>query len=62
MKIKAIYKDKVLNPIKKLDLKDGEEVEIEIKEKRDIKTMRGSLKIDPQVVDEIVEDESWVAL
>ena len=30
MRIKAIYKDEVLKPLKKLGLKEGEEVEIEI--------------------------------
>ncbi|MCK4636877.1 MAG: DUF104 domain-containing protein [Methanomicrobia archaeon] len=62
MKIKAIYKNNVLKPLEKLDLKEGEEVEIEVKEKRDIKSLRGSLKIDSRVVDKIVEDESWVSL
>jgi len=62
MKIKAIYKNKVLNPMKKLNLKEGEEVEIEIKQKKDIRSLRGSLKVDPQVTDEIIEDESWVSM
>jgi len=62
MKIKAIYKNKVLKPMKKLDLKEGEEVEIEVKEKQDVKLLRGTLKIDPKLVDEIVEDESWVSI
>ena len=62
MRIKAIYKNNVLKPLEKLDLKEGEEVEIEVKEKRDIKSLRGSLKIDSRVVDKIVEDESWVSL
>jgi len=34
MRIKAIYKDDVLKPLKKLDLKEGEEVEIEISKSR----------------------------
>ncbi|MFQ6052539.1 MAG: antitoxin AF2212-like protein, partial [Candidatus Hydrothermarchaeota archaeon] len=29
--VKAIYKNGVLKPLRKLDLKEGEEVEIEIK-------------------------------
>jgi len=62
MKIKAVYKNKVLKPMKKLDLKEGEEVEIEVKEKQDVKLLRGTLKIDPKLVDEIVEDESWVSI
>jgi len=62
MKIKAIYKNKVLKPMKKLDLKEGEEVEIEVKKKQDVKLLRGTLKIDPKLVDEIVEDESWVSV
>ncbi|MFP3909631.1 MAG: antitoxin family protein [Halobacteriota archaeon] len=34
MRIKAIYENKVLKPLQKLDLREGEEVEIELKEKR----------------------------
>ena len=48
--------------MKKLDLKEGEEVEIEVKKKQDVKLLRGTLKIDPKLVDEIVEDESWVSV
>lgn len=33
MRIKAIYENKVLKPLEKLDLREGEEVEIELKEK-----------------------------
>ncbi len=62
MKIKAIYKNKVLKPMEKLNLKEGEEVEIEITEQKDVKSMKGSLKVDPRVVDEIIEDELWVSL
>jgi len=47
---KAIYEKEVLKPIGKLDLKEGEEVEIELKErkvfggKRDILRYAGILK------------------
>ncbi len=33
MRIKAVYENKVLKPLEKLDLREGEEVEIEFKEK-----------------------------
>jgi predicted DNA-binding antitoxin AbrB/MazE fold protein len=32
--VKARYEDKVLKPLEELELKEGEEVEIEVKEKR----------------------------
>ncbi len=31
MKVKAIYRNRILKPVKKLDLAEGEEVTIEIK-------------------------------
>ncbi|CAD7772862.1 hypothetical protein FHEFKHOI_01321 [Candidatus Methanoperedenaceae archaeon GB50] len=44
MIIKAVYEDNVLKPLEKLDLKEGEEVEIEIKKRRDILKYAGILK------------------
>jgi predicted DNA-binding antitoxin AbrB/MazE fold protein len=34
IRVKARYEDKVLKPLEELELKEGEEVEIEVKEKR----------------------------
>jgi len=43
MRIKAIYKNNVLKPLEKLDLKEGEEVEIEVK-KSNVDRIVGLLK------------------
>lgn len=49
MQIKAIYKKGVLKPLKKLDLKEGEEVKIELRRreklKRDILKYAGTLRL-----------------
>jgi len=37
MQIKAVYKNKVLNPLEKLNLEEGETVEIELRRKEKIK-------------------------
>jgi predicted DNA-binding antitoxin AbrB/MazE fold protein len=50
IKVKAMYEDKVLKPVEELGLEEGEEVEIELKErkvlggKRDILRYAGILK------------------
>lgn len=63
MRIKAIYKNVVLKPLEKLDLQENEQVEIEIRQRHaDVKSLRGTLKVDSKLVDEIVADESWVLL
>jgi len=63
MRIKAVYNNVVLKPLEKLDLQENEQVEIEIMQRHtDVKSLRGTLKVDPKLVDEIVADESWVLL
>ena len=63
MQIRAVYRNVVLKPLEKLDLQENEQVEIEIKQRHaDVKSLRGTLKVDPKLVDEIVADESWVLL
>lgn len=53
----------VLKPLEKLDLQENEQVEIEIRQRHaDVKSLRGTLKVDPKLMDEIVADESWVLL
>ena len=53
----------VLRPLEKLDLQENEQVEIEIRQRHaDVKSLGGTLKVDPKLVDEIVADESWVLL
>ena len=54
MQIKAIYKDEVLMPLQKLGLREKEEILIEIKKHR---ISRGILKVDPKIVDEVIENE-----
>ena len=54
MRMKAIYKDAVLKPLQKLNLGEKEEVLIEIKKHR---ISKGILKVDPEIVDEVIENE-----
>ena len=54
MRMKAIYKDAVLKPLQKLNLGEKEEVLIEIKKHR---ISKGILKVDPKIVDEVIENE-----
>lgn len=55
MRIRAIYRDEVLKPLNKLDLKEGEEVEIEVK-KNPVERLEGLIKISNRKwVEEIIE-------
>lgn len=54
-KTKAIYKGGVLKPLRKLDLKEDEEVDIEIKSA--VKRTYGMFKVDPETAKEIAESE-----
>jgi predicted DNA-binding antitoxin AbrB/MazE fold protein len=55
IRIKARYEDKVLKPLEGLDLKEGEEVEIEVK-KNPVEMLVGMIKIsNKKWVDEIIE-------
>lgn len=47
MIVKAIYQNNFLRPLEKLDLKEGEEVDIEIKKKSIFGVLKG-WKVDPQ--------------
>lgn len=57
MKIRAIYKNNVLEPLKELDLREGEEVEIEVR--RSMKDFHGKLEIKKEIADKIIEMEIW---
>jgi predicted DNA-binding antitoxin AbrB/MazE fold protein len=57
MRIKALYKNNVLKPLKKLDLREGEEVEIEVR--RSMKDFHGKMEIEKEIADEIIEMELW---
>lgn len=57
MRIKAVYKNEILKPLEKLDLKEGEEVEIEIAGSI-AKAFRGALKLsDPMLIEELAESD-----
>ncbi len=58
MKVKAIYEGRVLRPLEELDLKEGEEVEIEVKKNIADRTF-GLIKLEPEVIDEIIEDTEY---
>ena len=53
MGIKAIYVEGILKPLEKIKLEENEEVLVEIKKRR----MKGILKVDPEIVDEVIENE-----
>ncbi|HSD58547.1 MAG TPA: antitoxin family protein [Methanotrichaceae archaeon] len=55
MLVKAIYENNVLRPLEKLDLKEGDVVEIEVK-KDAVDRLGGLVKISRRdLVDEIIE-------
>ena len=55
MRIKAVYKDAVLRPLTKLDLREGEEIEIALKT-TPIEKLEGLIKISNRKwVEEIIE-------
>jgi len=54
MRIRAVYGDEVLRPLVKLGLREKEEILIEIKKHR---ISKGVLKVDPGIVDEVLENE-----
>ncbi|NAS89904.1 antitoxin [ANME-1 cluster archaeon AG-394-G21] len=43
-RVKAIYEEGILKPLEKLDLKEGEEVEIEVK-KSPVERLEGMIRI-----------------
>ena len=53
MRTKAISEEGVLKPLEKIKLEENEEVLVEIKKRR----LKGTLKVDAKIVDEIVENE-----
>jgi len=58
--MKAIYKDAVLKPLQKLELMEGEEVEISVIPKSLAMEFRGALKIDDQkLIEEIAESDEF---
>jgi len=60
MKVKAVYESNILRPVGELDLEEGEEVELEIK-KNIVKRTYGLIKLDAELIDEIIEDTEYGA-
>jgi predicted DNA-binding antitoxin AbrB/MazE fold protein len=57
IKVKARYEDEVLKPLEKLDLQEGEEVEIVIAGSI-AKAFRGALKLsDSMLIEELAESD-----
>jgi predicted DNA-binding antitoxin AbrB/MazE fold protein len=55
IKLKARYENDMLKPLEKLELEEGEEVEIEVK-KNPVEMLEGMIKIsNKKWVDEIIE-------
>jgi predicted DNA-binding antitoxin AbrB/MazE fold protein len=55
MIIKAVYEKNVLKPLEKLDLREGEVVEIEVRE-NPVESLEGMIKISKREwIDEIIE-------
>jgi predicted DNA-binding antitoxin AbrB/MazE fold protein len=55
---KAIYKEGILKPLEKLDLKEGEEVEIELKKSITERTF-GIIQLEHNEIEEIIEDTEY---
>ncbi len=58
LKVKARYEDAVLKPLGKLDLKEGEEVELELK-RGSLQDFHGKLELEKELADEVIELELW---
>ena len=58
MKVRAIYECNMLRPLGDLNLKEGEEVEIEVK-KNAVEEFHGKMKIPKELADEIIDMEIW---
>jgi predicted DNA-binding antitoxin AbrB/MazE fold protein len=58
LKVKARYEGSVLKPLEKLDLKEGEEVELELKKSVTDRTF-GILSLNHEEIEEIIEDTEY---
>jgi predicted DNA-binding antitoxin AbrB/MazE fold protein len=58
MKVKAAYECQVLRPLEKLDLNVGDKLQIVVKKNIADKTF-GLIQLDPDVIDEIIEDTKY---
>jgi len=61
MSIPAIYKKGVIKPMIKVDLKENEKIEIEIKRKKTnpVDNLSGIIKIKDPDVKELIASEEW---
>ncbi len=58
MSISAVYKKGVIKPLVKVDLKENEQIEIEIKRKKSVvDEITGAIKIDPKLAKKIAESD-----
>ena len=58
LKVKARYEDAVLKPLEKLDLKEGEEVELELKKSVTDRTF-GIVPLNHEEIEGIIEDTEY---
>lgn len=61
MPIAAVYRKGVIKPLKKLDLKEDEKIEIEIKRRKQdpVDTLLGIIKVKDPDVKELIASEEW---
>jgi predicted DNA-binding antitoxin AbrB/MazE fold protein len=57
---RAVYENGVLRPLEKLNLRQGDEVEIEIKDA--VLRTRGIIKLDPETAREIADGDEFSVL
>jgi predicted DNA-binding antitoxin AbrB/MazE fold protein len=58
IRTKAIYENGILRPMEKLDLKEGEEVELELKKSITERTF-GIIQLEHEEIEEIIEDTEY---
>ena len=58
IKVKARYEGSVLKPLEKLDLKEGEEVELELKKSVTDRTF-GIVPLEHKEIEELIEDTEY---
>jgi len=58
IRVKARYENKMLKPLEKLELEEGEEVEIEVKKSVTERTF-GLIKLEHEAIEEIIEETEY---
>ncbi len=59
MPISAVYRRGVIKPLVKVDLKENEKIEIEIRRKKSFERFHGRLELKEELADEIIKMEVW---